>query len=44
MKFETAMLKTFFVAGALTCLLILGAMVTSPLPAASTTNLVVATP
>jgi hypothetical protein len=30
MKFETALLKTFFVAGALTCLLTLGAFVVSP--------------
>jgi len=30
MKFETALLKTFFVAGALTCLLMLGAFVVSP--------------
>jgi len=30
MNFETALLKTFFVAGALTCLLALGAFVTSP--------------
>ena len=30
MKFETALLKTFFVAGALTCLLMLGAFVASP--------------
>jgi hypothetical protein len=30
MKFETAMLKTFFVAGVLTCLLMLGAFVASP--------------
>lgn len=30
MNFETAILKTFFVAGALTCLLMLGAFVASP--------------
>ena len=30
MKFETALLKTFFVAGALTCLLALGAFAASP--------------
>lgn len=30
MKFETALLKTFFVAGALTCLLMLGAFVAPP--------------
>jgi hypothetical protein len=30
MKLETALLKTFFVAGALTCLLMLGAFVASP--------------
>ena len=30
MKFETALLKTFFVAGVLTCLLMLGAFVASP--------------
>lgn len=35
MKFETAMLKTFFVAAVLTCLLTLGTMVTSPTPAVS---------
>ncbi|HEY4294144.1 hypothetical protein [Luteibacter sp.] len=35
MKYETAMLKTFFVAAVLTCLLTLGAMVTSPAPVAS---------
>lgn len=34
MKYETAMLKTFFVAAVLTCLLTLGAMVTAPGPAA----------
>ena len=44
MKFETAMLKTFFVAAVLTCLLTLGAMVTSPVPAVTATNLVVAAP
>lgn len=32
MKFETAMLQTFFAAAVLTCLLTLGAMVTSPVP------------
>ncbi|WP_275690414.1 hypothetical protein [Luteibacter yeojuensis] len=32
MKYETAMLKTFFVAAVLTCLLTLGAMVTAPAP------------
>jgi hypothetical protein len=30
MTFETAMLKAFFAAGVLTCLLMLGAFVTSP--------------
>ena len=30
MKFETAMLHTFFAASVLTCLLMLGAFVTSP--------------
>jgi len=30
MTFETALLKTFFVAGAVICLLMLGAFVTSP--------------
>ena len=34
MKYETAMLKTFFVAAVLTCLLTLGAMVTTTSPAA----------
>ncbi|MEZ2416631.1 hypothetical protein [Luteibacter sp. RCC_6_2] len=42
MKFETAMLKTFFVAAVLTCLLTLGAMVTAPAPAVTVTNLAVA--
>jgi|GEM_PF-1020044 hypothetical protein len=42
MKFETAMLKTFFVAAVLTCLLTLGAMVTAPAPAVTATNLAVA--
>lgn len=40
MKFETAMLTTFFAAAVLTCLLTLGAMVMSPVPAATATNLV----
>jgi hypothetical protein len=40
MKFETAMLKTFFVAAVLTCLLTLGAMVTAPLPGAVTATLI----
>ena len=35
MKYETAMLKTFFVAAVLTCLLTLGAMVTAPSPVAT---------
>lgn len=35
MKYETAMLKTFFVAAVLTCLLTLGAMVTAPGPTAA---------
>ena len=35
MKYETAMLKTFFVAAVLTCLLTLGAMVTAPAPVPS---------
>jgi hypothetical protein len=35
MKYEAAMLKTFFVAAVLTCLLTLGAMVTAPAPVAS---------
>jgi dolichol kinase len=30
MKFETAMLKTFFAAGVVTCLLMLGSFVVSP--------------
>jgi hypothetical protein len=34
MKYETAMLKTFFVAAVLTCLLTFGAMVTAPGPVA----------
>ena len=42
MKFETAMLKTFFVAGALTCLLMLGAFVASPANHAAQSALVAA--
>ncbi|WP_426287215.1 hypothetical protein [Luteibacter sp. E-22] len=44
MKFETVMLKTFFAAAVLTCLLTLGAMVTAPSVAVTATNLVVAAP
>jgi hypothetical protein len=43
MKFETAMLKTFFVAGALTCLLMLGAFVASPANHVASAVLVAAT-
>jgi hypothetical protein len=42
MKFENAMLKTFFVAAVLTCLLTLGAMVTSPAPGVSQANAIAA--
>jgi hypothetical protein len=35
MKFETALLKTFFVAAVLTCVLTFGAMVTSTSPIAT---------
>jgi hypothetical protein len=35
MKFETALLKTFFVAAVLTCLLTFGAMVTTVSPIAT---------
>ncbi|MGF6709817.1 hypothetical protein QFZ41_000781 [Luteibacter sp. W1I16] len=40
MKFETAMLKTFFVAAVLTCLLTLGAMVAAPAPGAVAATLI----
>jgi hypothetical protein len=42
MKFETAMLKTFFVAAVLTCLLTLGAMVASPAPGVTAANAIAA--
>jgi len=35
MKFETAILKTFFVVAVLTCALTFGAMVTAPVPSAA---------
>ncbi|WP_448096970.1 hypothetical protein [Luteibacter yeojuensis] len=40
MKFETAMLKTFFAAAVLTCLLTLGAMVTAPSPGSVAATLI----
>ena len=42
MKFETALLKTFFVAGALTCLRMLGVFVASPANHVAQTVLVAA--
>ncbi|HVI54214.1 MAG TPA: hypothetical protein VM621_04055 [Luteibacter sp.] len=42
MKFETAMLKGFFVAGVLICLLSLGAMIASPTPAVAAAQMIAA--
>jgi hypothetical protein len=42
MKFETALLKTFFVAAVLTCLLTFGAMVTTAAPIATPSLVAVA--